>query len=219
MTSTRRNTGRRRPASPTPPQRKLPIVPIVFGVIAVGLITVVLVSFSGETEAEDEYGNPSVTGTVLPRFEQADSDPAVGSPAPEVTGAGFDGTPVVIENDGRPKMVVFLAHWCPHCQAEVPDVQAWVDAGNLPEGIDLYSVSTSMSRTRDNFPASRWLERETWSAPVIADDEDSSVADAYGLSAFPFWVFIEADGTVAGRITGGLQTSTLDQIAVDLLAN
>ena len=48
-----------------------------------------------------------------------------------------------------------------------------------------------------------WLAREGWTAPVITDP-DGSVASAYGLTAFPFFVFVNADGTVAARATGEL---------------
>ena len=43
-------------------------------------------------------------------------------------------------------------------------------------------------------------------------DETGSVGDAYGLPAFPYWVFVNADGTVAGRLTGELTTDQLEQI-------
>ena len=33
---------------------------------------------------------------------------------------GFDGAPLTIAPTGKPMLVVFLAHWCPHCNAEIP---------------------------------------------------------------------------------------------------
>jgi thiol-disulfide isomerase/thioredoxin len=148
---------------------------------------------------------------ALPWFEPGQDDPAVGLLAPPVTGASFDGTPVSIEADGRAKMLVFLAHWCPHCQDEVPEVQRWLDEGGLPETIDLISVATAIDETRPNYPPDAWLEREGWNAPVIVDDE-GQVAQQYGLSAFPFWVIVDADGRVVGRATGRLPVEQLDQI-------
>ena len=112
-------------------------------------------------------------------------------------------------------MLLFLAHWCPHCQAEVPLVQDWVDGGNLPADVELISISTSIDPNRPNYPPDEWLRTEGWTAPVITD-ESGAVADAYGLSAFPYWVFVNADGTVAGRLTGELTTDQLDQIVASL---
>ena len=58
-----------------------------------------------------------------------------------------------IEPDGTPKIVVFLAHWCPHCQAEVPVIQQWLDEGNLPDDVEMISISTSANELRGQFPA------------------------------------------------------------------
>jgi hypothetical protein len=112
-------------------------------------------------------------------------------------------------------VLLFLAHWCPHCQREVPLVQGWVDGGGLPADVELVSVSTAIDPNAPNYPPDDWLQREGWTAPVITDST-GSVADAYGLSAFPFWVFVNADGTVAGRLTGELTTDQLDQIVASL---
>lgn len=154
-------------------------------------------------------GVPVITGASLPDFQNPNGDPAVGMPAPEVQGSSFDGTPVAIAKDGRPKVVLFLAHWCPHCQAEVPLVQAWVNSGGVPEGIDLISVATSIDPAAPNYPPDVWLEREGWTAPVLADPTNS-VAGAYGLTKFPFWVFIGPDGTVKARASGELPIADLE---------
>ncbi|MGH8872730.1 MAG: TlpA family protein disulfide reductase, partial [Acidimicrobiia bacterium] len=116
----------------------------------VGLVLIVLLAASIATEPEiDEsigYGDPTVEGDPLPMFTSGAQDAAVGLPAPTVTGADWEGNPVSIEPDGSPKIVLFLAHWCPHCQNEVPVVQDWVDAGNLPDDVELISVATSTDR-------------------------------------------------------------------------
>jgi hypothetical protein len=97
-------------------------------------------------------------------------------------------------------------------------VQGWLDSEPLPSGVDFYSVATSITETRENFPPDDWLEREDWTPPVVVDDEASTVAANFGLNAFPFWVFVYPDGTVAGRTSGGLAPVTLDQIASELLS-
>ena len=59
-----------------------------------------------------------VTGTALPTFDSDAPDTAVGTVAPTLVGSSFDGSPVVVK-PGRPTLLIFLAHWCPHCQHEV----------------------------------------------------------------------------------------------------
>lgn len=152
---------------------------------------------------------PSITGEPLPQFENPNGDAAVGLAAPEVSGTDFTGKPTAIKADGRPKVVIFLAHWCPHCQAEVPLIQTWVSAGGVPQGVDLVSVATGIDPSRPNYPPEAWLQREGWTVPVIVDPTNS-VASAYGLPAYPFWVFVGPDGKVVARAVGEMTIADLE---------
>jgi thiol-disulfide isomerase/thioredoxin len=111
---------------------------------------------------------------------------------------------VSVTPGGTPTIVLFLAHWCSHCQAEVPRLTDWVETNGMPVGMELISVATSSTPSQGNFPPSVWLEREEFPFPVIYDDEDSTAAVAYGLSAFPYWVVLDSDGRVVQRFTGEL---------------
>lgn len=152
-----------------------------------------------------------VSGTPLPALPEQGPDPALGRPAPSLEGVAFNGQTVRLGADGRPKAIVFLAHWCPHCQAEVPAVQAWLDANGRPEGVDLYSVATAIDPSRPNYPPAAWLDREGWSVPVVVDG-DGQAARAYGLTGFPYWVFVGADGTVVERRAGRIPVGELQSI-------
>ncbi len=197
------------------PQRSFPLFPVIFGFVAVVLVTLVVLTFDSEGSS-NETGSPEITGEALPLLPEGSADPAVGMLAPEVAGTDFDGSAVSMTNDGQAKVILFVAHWCSHCQREVPIVQDWLDGTTLPENVDFYTISTSVSSTRENYPPSAWLEREGWTAQVILDDAASSVGNAFGLTAFPYWVFASADGTVLARITGGVAPNDLD-IAVATL--
>ena len=194
---------------------KTVIIAGVAGAIVVALL-IAAVLF-GTTEAGSEYGEPQINGALPPMPQQANIDQsATGIAAPTVSGEDFDNNPVVVGNDGRPKAIVFLAHWCPHCQAEVPSVQAWLDATGGVDGVDMYSIATAINSGRDNHPPSDWLENEGWTVPVIRDDQDSSVLRAYGNGGFPFWVFTNSDGTVALRVAGEIPIADLEEILQNL---
>jgi thiol-disulfide isomerase/thioredoxin len=222
MTKTR--TSRR--AAP-PPRRSPASSTLILGVaglvIAAAAVAAILLTQSSSTPAPSfspvaSAGSATsgvVTGTPLPAYAPGATDPAVGQPAPLVEGASFDGTPVAIKADGRPKLVLFIAHWCPHCQREVPVVQDWLDAKGLPARVDLVSVATGIDPTLPNYPPDAWLAREGWTPPVIVDG-DRQIATAYGLTAFPYWVAIGADGNVAGRLTGELTPDQLDELVASL---
>jgi thiol-disulfide isomerase/thioredoxin len=168
----------------------------------------------GNTEISAEYGEPIVEGTALtiyPNTQSVDFS-ATGQVAPDVIASDYAGNDVSITNDGTAKAIAFIAHWCPHCQAEVPRVQEWLNNGGGVEGVDLYSVSTSANSGRPNYPASAWLENEGWTVPVIVDDKAGSVHAAYGSGGFPYWVFLNADGTVAARTAGQLTIQQLEEL-------
>lgn len=192
------------------------IVGIAGGVVVLLLIAAVL--FANE-EVGAEYGTPVIEGQGLPLMppQSPVDETANGFIAPTVIGQDFDNNTVEIDNtDGKAKGIVFLAHWCGHCQAEVPRVQAWLDATGGVPGVDLYSVATAMNSGQGNFPPSDWLARENWSLPVIRDDQDNSVLAAYGSGGFPYWVFTNADGTVALRTAGELTVVQLEEILASL---
>lgn len=212
--TTGRASGRPQPAAAP---RRFPVGLVVGGAVAVVLVVTIILTFGDSSaDAPLEVGEPAVTGGALPILTDL-GDQAIGMPAPEVRGADWNGTPASITNDGRAKMIVFLAHWCPVCQGEVPVVQDWLDSGGLPDGVDFYSVATAVRKTADNYPPSRWLEREGWEPPVILDDEAGTARAAFGLSGYPFFVFVTADGAVAARVSGALPAEALDALAANLL--
>ena len=187
--------------------------------LAVAALVAVIVAMSGDdsstTDAEAtafDRAEATVDGTPLPVLPEAGDDPAVGRAAPVLQGQDLDGGQVTQPTSGRPTIILFLAHWCPHCQREVPLVQEWSDAGQLPEDVDLVAVATGITSSRPNYPPSAWLEREHWTAPTIAD-ASGAAAEAYGLSAFPFWVAVDAQGTVVERRTGELSLAEIEELA------
>jgi cytochrome c biogenesis protein CcmG/thiol:disulfide interchange protein DsbE len=113
----------------------------------------------------------------------------------------FDGKPVTIAPDGKPQMIVFVAHWCPHCQNEVPRLVELAKQGVF-KGVDVTAVATGTNDTYPNYPPSAWLKRVGWPFPVMADSASGSAANAYGLSAYPYFVLVDANGKIAARSTG-----------------
>ena len=208
---------------PKQPAKKspVPLIAVLLGVIAVlALAAVIATGVSQDKEEEDASGldqvQPVEVDGSLPRLAQGGSDPAVGEDMPTLEGASFDGSSVTIENDGRPKVLFFLAHWCPHCQNEVPVIVDYLEEEGEPEGVDLYAVSTSVDEARPNFPPSAWLEREDWPVPVLADTEEGDAAGAYGVSGFPFFVAIDGEGKVVARHAGPLGRDALAQLIESL---
>lgn len=206
-----------RPA-PAPARRQSRALWWRLGIVVFAALAIAAFLSGGGEEAMPTNPQVAITGSTLPSFGGDPlNDPAVGLGAPGLAGADFAGQPVQIEaGDGRPKVVVFLAHWCPHCQAEVPVLQEYEDSIGFPASFDLYSVATAYSSTQPNWPPSSWLEREGWTFPVIVDDAGSSAFTAYGRGSFPYYVFLRGDGTVAFRFSGELGSEALIATMEDL---
>jgi thiol-disulfide isomerase/thioredoxin len=163
------------------------------------------------------YGAVTVTGDPLPAMQSGAEDQSAGLAIPGLAGIDGDGADVSFAADGRAKIILFVAHWCPHCQEEIPVVRDWLAGDPLTEDIDLYAVATFTDPTRPNFPPTTWLEQENWAAPVILDDENSTAARSFGITAVPAWVFVWEDGTVAFRGTGKPDAAALDSVVTSLL--
>jgi thiol-disulfide isomerase/thioredoxin len=158
-----------------------------------------------------------ITGAPLPDLPAQGPDPAVGSTLPTMAGTGLDGQPMEIGPQGGARMIVALAHWCPHCQAELPMLVDMINSGDIPQGVTVVGLSTAIDELRGNFPPSTWFEREGWQQPTLIDDANSDGLHTLGLSAFPGFVFVNAQGQVTQRMTGEVDRATLIQ-SMDAIA-
>ena len=173
-----------------------------------------------------EVGPMEVHGASLPEFDpdgEIESDTARGTMAPVIIGEDFDGNTVRIDAaaDG-PTLAVFLAHWCPHCNEELPQINELRDEGAFPDGLNIVGVSTGIRPDGRNWPPSQWFEDMDWTYPVIADGVDMEretfiAADAYGLASFPYMVLIGSDGAVLARWVGVHEPDELLELIEDNL--
>ncbi len=158
-----------------------------------------------EVITESPIPDNPVLGTSLSQFSDPANDDAVGQPAPDLDAVSLKGDRIEItQADGRGKIFGFFAHWCPHCQAEVPLLVDYLETNRLPVNVDFHAVSTAVDDSRDNYPPIDWFDAEDWPFPVLDDSQLSAIAAGFGLSAFPYFVVVDGDGNVVQRIAGGL---------------
>ncbi len=201
------------------------LVIALVGVALVGFIGVVAFLSAGEgsdiPSLDEVAGEVTVEGTpiTLPYPEEAGTpDPAVGLPSPVLTALTYDDEPVTIGAPGRAQVLVFLAHWCPVCDQELPTLRDVVDAGGVPDEVDLVLVTTGLDPGRPNFPPLRWLANAgLGDVLTVRDDLGDPMMRAYGLRAYPAWAVIDAEGTVVARRQGLLPPIGVAQL-LDLAA-
>lgn len=160
-------------------------------------------SGGGDAAAVSDDTPATVDGTPLPPLPSGGSDPATGTAMPTLSGTTLDGEAITIPEPGRPTMILFLAHWCPHCQAELPNLVTMAEQGQLDD-VRPVIVATGTDEAAPNYPPGPWIEDEGWDGNVILDDEQYSAGDAYGLTGYPYLVLVDTDGNVIARASGEL---------------
>lgn len=218
-----RRTRAQQPHLPSPGPRRGWLLAGAVGLVIIAAAALAIVATQtpgggGSSQPGRDVSDSPGDSHRLPVLSDGGSDAAVGRPMPELAGVTADGLPIAISPDGTARIILFLAHWCPHCQREVPVVQDWLDAGGVPPGVELVSVSTAIDPTRPNYPPRDWLDREGWTAPVVYD-WTNAIAQRYGLSAFPFWVLLDAQGRVVERASGEVDIERLRAWATSFAAD
>ena len=55
--------------------------------------------------------------------------------------------------ENNPTIILFVAHWCPYCQEEIPEVIKWIEEdGVLEKGLSVLLVVTSTDSSKPNYP-------------------------------------------------------------------
>lgn len=134
------------------------------------------------------------------------------SPAPDFTCLDGEGNKVTLsEHLGAvPVVLNFWASWCPPCRSEMPDFDKV--AAEYPSDtlrffmVDMVGTSGSYIETREK--AQEYLKGEGF-AFTAWFDEDQQALTAYGITAFPTTVFIDADGNVEGAYRGAMTEEML----------
>ena len=99
-------------------------------------------------------------------------------------------------------LIAFVAHWCPHCQAEVPRIVELFGGEAELDGVELVAVSTGANPAAENYPPGTWLASEGWPGRTLVDDEQATAFTSYGGGSYPYLVAIDADGNVVARDSG-----------------
>lgn len=196
------------------------LVLVLVGVAVLAFVGVVAFLSAGETSdlpsLEDVAAPVTVEGTPIsvPYPEDAGvGDPAVGLPSPVIGALDYDDAPVTIGAPGQAQVLVFLAHWCPVCDQELPTLRDVVGADGVPDGVELVLVTTGLDPGRPNWPPARWLDDAgLGDVTTVRDDVGDPLMRAFGLRAYPAWAVIDAEGTVVARRQGLLSAVSVAQL-------
>jgi thiol-disulfide isomerase/thioredoxin len=203
-----------RTSSPT----RTRLIAALVGVAVLGFVVVVAVTSANEQlgvpSLEDIAGPVTVEGEDLVLLPQEGSDPLAGQgvASPVATALDLDGGEVVIGAPGQAQVLVFLAHWCPVCQQEVPVLVDLIRAGGVPDDVELVAVLTGLDPSRPNWPPDAWLAQEGYVGTIARDAQGDRLMRAFGLRAYPAWAVIDSEGRIVSRRTGLLPLVGIAQL-------
>lgn len=138
--------------------------------------------------------------------EGADSsDTTAAMVAPEFSGVTLEGQQVALSDYlGKPVVVVFMASWCGPCRDEAPELEQFYNDNSDRAGLLAVNVSDSEEDIR------AFMSENGLSFPLMLDGD--SAADAYGVTAIPTTVVVDAEGHIAKRLIGGTTADNLSLV-------
>lgn len=194
-------------------RRGLPIGPLgVFLATAVALLAAGLVIWMGTRGGDDRAVDVNdvldeVDGSAL---VAPDTQPVgVGDRAPDVRLEMLDGTTGSLSSFlGKPVVVNFWSSTCAPCLKEMPDLQAV----STDHASDIAVLGIDVTDTEK---AGRAMVEKTGVTFPNARDPQAEVFAAFGGTALPRTVLIDADGKVVGVHNGALTAAELTDLLRD----
>jgi thiol-disulfide isomerase/thioredoxin len=107
---------------------------------------------------------------------------------------------------GYPLVLNFWASWCPPCRAEMPMLDRFVRDGKL--GNTMFWAVNAVETERGISSGRDWLTENNVDLPILLDTS-SRASIAYGVSALPTTVVLDAQGRLVARKTGAISRSWL----------
>lgn len=156
-----------------------------------------------------EVDTVALDGDPLERLIPGEDDPAVGTLAPTITATSLASGSAITLEPGRARVIGFFAHWCPHCQDELPKITEWLANTSLPPNTEFIAVSTAVDEGNGNYPPSAWFNDVGFTSPVLVDDASATLLNGMGFGGFPAFVAIDASGVVVERAGGNIGTEGL----------
>ncbi len=183
-------------------QRNLSIL-----IAAVGLIAVAAFAYAERSASLPISCSDSASGGFGCATEDTVLSARTGT-APDFTLPTLDGATLTLSYILAEKPVVldFWASWCPHCQANMPNLDAlYTDYGDRIEVIGV-NMRESPEKAR------AFADRLDISYPIVLDAGD--VASAYGIRYTNTHVLIRQDGTILKVLAGDIGAAELEELLV-----
>jgi cytochrome c biogenesis protein CcmG, thiol:disulfide interchange protein DsbE len=171
---------------------------VILAITAAIILAVVYLTDRKDTTTSDSGVTAvTVTGTAT------GAAPTVGQPAPEISAALADGTPVKLSDfKGHPVWLTFGASWCQPCRAENPDIVA--ASGKYADLVVLQVYMSEDASTVKDYTSRVGIPYRT------VPDPAERLAAEYRILGIPSHFFIDRQGVLQQFKIGSLDPSGMD---------
>lgn len=107
---------------------------------------------------------------------------------------------------GRTVVLDFWATWCPPCEFQVPELNAFYEAHRNDANVEVIGISVD---TDGPEVVAAWVAEKDVRYRIALGDEE--LARRYGALGFPTLVIVAPDGTVDSRHVGLIETADLEE--------
>jgi peroxiredoxin len=137
----------------------------------------------------------------------------VGQRAPEFTVPGLGGgTVALVEYQGRPVVINFLATWCGPCWRELPDFD---EAAEKYRDRGLVVVGLAVKDSRDS--VQRLVSNLGLTFPIGLDPAGAVAVERYRITGMPVTVFVDRQGVIRKYWTGPIDPEALHRFIGQIL--
>lgn len=138
---------------------------------------------------------------------------AVGSPAPDFKFAINGEVSSISQLHGKPVMINIFASWCPPCNDEMPGIQRTYEKFK-DKGLTIVAVSTDNGIDE----AKSFYKRYNLTLPFVPGGEPGmAIGTQYNVEYIPTTIFVDKKGIVVEFMSGGLDTSALEEKLAKIL--
>jgi peroxiredoxin len=133
-----------------------------------------------------------------------ESGSLVGSEAPSLAGPDLTGTGVTTLSslEGKPTAVVFWLNTCPHCQSEIPEIQAaWPQVADQANILTVGLLNPDVAGEPPYDSTQAFVEATGLSLPTIEYDPYEAVEN-WGLEGVPAVFVLDEDHVVRAVFLG-----------------
>ncbi len=183
---------------------------IWIALVLAGVLLMVLAA-SGLVLRGREQAQASENATI-PSSALYNGPARVGSRMRDFTLVDITGKQVKLSDySGRPVLINAWATWCPPCQAEMPDLNAFYQK-NKAGGFIILGVNAG--ETRD--VAADFAKQQMLSFPILLDSNEA-LMDSLSIQDYPTSILVGKDGNIKLVHVGMFSAETLDQEILPLI--